>query len=226
MTKTIENLFRYLHVGTDLLVILLFILFFKRIRQDKGLFYIGLYCVCDLVFNLINNYNPSKLNNYLSAFFTFFEYSLFTYFIYINLINKKIKTIIAVLSTGFVLFIIVFDFVTKFQGFDSIPIGIESILIIIFSFYFLFEQMNDLSNLFVYSRYQFWVVIGIMLYLAGSFFIYILASHIKSDLLGQYWFLTNAFYSIMTSFFAIAFFIRGKNKNTNNNSFNSKFRLT
>ena len=225
MTKTIENLFVYLHTSTNLLVILLFLIFYKRIRHEKGLFYIALYCFVDLLFNFIINNKHIQVNNYLTAFFTLFEYLIFTCFIYLNLINNKFRTLIAVLSTAFILFIIVFDLLTKFQGLDSIPIGIESIFIIIFSFYFLFEQMNDVSNLFVYSRYQFWVVIGFMLYLAGSFFIYILASHISFEITLKFWFLTNVFYSIMAAFFAIAFFIQGKNKNTNNNSITSKFRL-
>jgi hypothetical protein len=83
--------------------------------------------------------------------------------------------------------------------------------------------MNDVNNLFIYSRYQFWVVIGIMLYLAGSFFIFILASHVNKDILNQFWFLTNVFYSVMNILFAIAFFICAKEKNKP--TINPKYRL-
>ncbi len=96
------------------------------------------------------------------------------------------------------------------KNIDSVPIGIETILILIYSFYYFYEQINDTSNLFIYITYQFWIVIGIMIYLAGSFFIYIFANHVDRQTLNQYWFLTNVFYVIKNILFVVAILIHVK----------------
>ena len=82
------------------------------------------------------------------------------------------------------------------------PIGFETILILIFSFYYLYEQMNDNQNLFIYSNYSFWVILGFMIYLAGSFFIYIFANQTQEAI--KYWYFTNIFSILKDLFFIIA----------------------
>jgi uncharacterized Tic20 family protein len=109
----------------------------------------------------------------------------------------------------------------KVRGIDSIPIGIEAILILIFSFYYLYEQMKDTETLFVYSRYTFWIVLGMMLYLAGSFFIYIYASQLPPNQVGKYWIFTNIFSILKNIIFAIAIFINASEK-ANNSKTNFK----
>jgi hypothetical protein len=55
--------------------------------------------------------------------------------------------------------------------------------------------VNDLtSGIFIYNKPPFWIIVGIMLYLAGSFFIYIFANQVETQILVQYWFLTYLFY--------------------------------
>lgn len=225
MAKTIENLFLFLHFSTNVLIILLYLLFLKRIKAEKGLFLIVLYSFSDLLMNVVLLNVSTTLNLYITALFTLLEYLLFTYFIYFAIKKKGFKMLMNLLSILFIIFIVIYDLVTHFRFIDSIPIGFESILILVFSFYYLYEQMNDVNNLFIYSRYQFWIVIGIMLYLAGSFFIFILASHVNKVILDQFWFLTNVFYSIMNILFAIAFFIGGKSKKKTQPPVVRNFRL-
>jgi hypothetical protein len=97
------------------------------------------------------------------------------------------------------------------KGIDSIPIGVETIIILIFSFYYLYERMNDTTTLFIYNTYQFWIVLAIVLYLAGSFFIYIFASYLRNnDEISKYWIITNIFSILKNIFFAIAVYINAK----------------
>lgn len=44
-----------------------------------------------------------------------------------------------------------------------------------------------------------------MIYLAGSFFIYIFANQLDQHILNQFWFLTNAFYCLMCMLFILSF---------------------
>ena len=93
---------------------------------------------------------------------------------------------------------------------DSVPIAIETILIFIFSFIYFFEQLNDTSQLFIYNKPSFWASFGILLYLSGSFFIYILANQIDFRDFGKYWMVTNVASIIKNIFFGIAIYVSAK----------------
>jgi len=70
--------------------------------------------------------------------------------------------------------------------------------------------MNDTTTLFIYNTYQFWVILGMVLYLAGSFFIYIFASHLRNYDIYKYWFVTNIFSIIKSILFCIAIYVNAK----------------
>jgi hypothetical protein len=54
--------------------------------------------------------------------------------------------------------------------------------------------MNNVDDQFIYNKFPFWVITGMLIYLAGSFFIYVFAAQVDKAILEEYWFLTNAFY--------------------------------
>jgi len=126
--------------------------------------------------------------------------------------NKKAKFLSIILALAFAIFFFIYSFLAKAAlGFDSIPTGVESIIILSFCFYYLYERMNDTTTLFIYNTYQFWIILGIALYLAGSFFIYIFASYLRNDgFLDKYWFITNIFSIVKTIFFCISIFIHAR----------------
>jgi hypothetical protein len=218
MAKTIENLFWYLHYFSDIAVLLFFISLIKKTKKEKGLIAIVIYCLVDLLINCLLLlpkslvYIPKKTFLYIGAFFTLLEYSTFTLVLWLSIRSKNFKKFVVISSVIFILTATFYNIRTNFLNIDSVPIGIETILILIFSFYYLYEQMNDTQTLFIYTRYQFWIVVGFMIYLAGSFFVYIYASQIDHDLLKQYWFVTNVFYVFMNSFFIIGILVSRKNK--------------
>jgi hypothetical protein len=90
-----------------------------------------------------------------------------------------------------------------------VPIGVESILILIFSAYFFYEQVNNPSVLFIYNDYKFWIITGMMIYLSGSFFIYLFANLIPKDQVGQYWSFIQIFVSLMNILFSIGLLVAG-----------------
>lgn len=213
MTKTIENLFWYLHYLSDVTVLLFFLCFIKKTKKEKGLIGIAIYCLIDLLINIplliaeSSFYIPKKTFLYIGAFFTLLEYLVFTFFLWFCIRNEKFKKFIIISSILFVLASTLYNIRTNFLNIDSVPIGMETILILVFSFNYLYEQMNDTKTLFIYTQYQFWMIIGFMIYLAGSFFVYIYASQIDHDLLKQYWFVTNIFYVLMNILFVIGILI-------------------
>lgn len=132
------------------------------------------------------------------------EYALFAGFIFSFIKNGAFKKVMIGASVLYSLFLPIYH--TYFEqggSIDSIPIGLETLLILLFSFYYFYEQMSDLENHYIYNRYHFWIIIGIILYLAGSFFIYIFANHVDKQTRNQFWFLTYFFYVVKNLFFLI-----------------------
>jgi len=107
-----------------------------------------------------------------------------------NIQNKKFKQVILALSLSFIAFQIFYFFdVKNKKPIDAIPIGIEAILLIIFCFYFFYEQLKKTVSP-IYDNFFFWIVLGLIIYLSGSFFIYLLSNTISSKELRSYWNIT------------------------------------
>jgi hypothetical protein len=207
MTKTIENLFVWMSAGSDVLIILLYLVNFKKISAEKGLWAILIYCAASVITNTIGDYVlPSNYKYIFYTFFTLLEYLIFSSFLYLSIASKPFKRAMLLFSVLFFLFVVGYLNFAKHGKIDSVCIGIETILIILYSFWFLYEQMNNTNNLFIYNKYEFWIITGFLIYLAGSFFIYIFANAMNDNFLIKYWFLTNVFYIIKNLFFGIAIY--------------------
>lgn len=207
--NTIESLFNYLAFYSDLLPVLFFLFFWKKSKSNKGLWIIFAYIGYDYLTNTGIVYLPSirPVRVFLYSAFTFVEYFLFAWFLYTVIKSKIFKKIIVSVSIAFIAFLIFYYLFAKAKSIDSIPIGIETILILIFSFYYLYEQIQDTETLFIYTKYPFWIIIGMLIYLSGSFFIYIYASYLPTKEIAKYWIFTNVFAILKNIFFAIAIIV-------------------
>jgi len=139
------------------------------------------------------------------------EFILFVGVLHINIKKERAKKALVFISVCFTIFYFSFTFLAR-EGyiFDSIQIGVETILILIFAYYYLYERMNDTSTLFIYNTYPFWIVMAIVLYLSGSFFVYISASSLGYAGIKKYWFITNIFSIVKSILFAIAIAMHSK----------------
>lgn len=86
---------------------------------------------------------------------------------------------------------------------DSIPIGIESIILFVFILLLFYEQFKIAKNTSVISSPWFWFSTGLMIYLAGSFFFNILVNNIDKKLGMEYWHVTYVFDAVKNLFFSI-----------------------
>ena len=55
---------------------------------------------------------------------------------------------------------------------------------------YLFSQFRAESSPQIFKQYHFWIIIGIMLYLSGTFFFNILANELDRAQLREYWHLS------------------------------------
>ena len=87
---------------------------------------------------------------------------------------------------------------------DTIPIGVETILLFIYIFIFFYDTLRSTKQVDIYNNFGFWIAVGILLYLGVSFFFYILANDMLIDEIDQYWVVTFIAEMIKNIMFCIA----------------------
>jgi hypothetical protein len=204
MTKTIENLFIYSATYTALLPIIFFFAF--SVTRNRIFQILVTYSSIEFATNITSLYLPDSKIVIIYAIFTIAEYLLLASIFYLLIHNILFKKIIKFSCFGFLFFSVIYPLVVHYNVLDTLPIGIETLLILSFSFYFLYEQMDEQSQILIYQRYSFWIVAAIMLYLGGSFFIYIFANQVDEQTRHLYWVFQNAFTVLKNILFFISIF--------------------
>jgi hypothetical protein len=212
MTKTIENLFIYSAIYSSLLPILFFLFYFNKATESKVLITAIIYSVIEFVTNITSDNVPMRTIILLYSIFTIVEYLLFAILLYLLIQNSVVRKILIWVSILFFLFSIIYYLNVHYKLLDSVPIGVETILVLTFAFYFLYQEMDIQSAVLIYQRFSFWIIAGIMIYLAGSFFIYIFANQVTSEIRHDYWVFQNAFTIVKNICFLISILIFIKNK--------------
>ena len=206
-SKFIENLFYYIVSFSYLLFPISFLIVAKKNNSSvpKIIAIYGLVCFCFLFYyDMI----PKNLKQSLQSAYTFFEYSVFTFIFWINYNSKKAKRIIIIISILFLSFQIFYLFTTKTKGLDSIPIGIETIIILFYIVYFFYQFSKDLSKAYIYNHSGFWISVGILIYLCGSFFFFILFSQLSREQKESFGVMTYVAEIIKNLLFVLAIFVQ------------------
>ncbi|RZJ60912.1 MAG: hypothetical protein EOO45_23885 [Flavobacterium sp.] len=152
--------------------------------------------------------------------YTTIEYLFFASFFYLSMKNKGFRRLILALSAAFVVFQVLFFINVKDDNFrlDTIPIGVETILLFIYTFCFFYENMKSSSDVNLYNSFGFWIAVGILLYLGVSFFLYILANDMNQQEIDLYWPVTYVAEMIKNLVFCVAIFMyRPKNHDPKKN---------
>lgn len=177
----------------------MFYLLFKRNSKGKALrvvlFYI-LYCIANEGLSFYLQSIQSESFVFLLYSFTVVEYSFFCYFLYLILPKRTIRKLIPFIWIGFIVFALIDSvFINGDVGFDSFTSGIESIIIILLSIYYLYIQLKGSTNLTIYSTFNFWVVIAFLIYFCGTFFLYLMTDsmHHNVSFQKQYFIINIAF---------------------------------
>jgi hypothetical protein len=161
-------------------------------------------------------YEDLGLNFYLLyRFFTIVGYSLVALFFYQNLSTSSIKKLI-IISYLFFLLYAIYDYLTSpTNSFDSIPSSVEAILIIIFSIFYLFEQIKNPKVFFIYTLDKFWIVSSLLLYHTGTLFLFIYAAPFFADpgFTQNYALINNSFLLIKNIIFSIGLLTKHKSHN-------------
>jgi hypothetical protein len=221
-----SKIFQDISVYSPLLPICFFLLFFVK-NNKRDIWVIFIYSLFAFITDrLLLNFKSSeypRLSFSILSLFTIIEFTLFTIFIYFSLRSRKIKSSILIVSAIFVFFSIIFYFLKLGnEKFDSVSASIEAILILAFCILFLFDNINTEPS-FIYEKYEFWIIVGMLIYLGGVLFLFIFSSSFTKDEKNIYWNINYSLNILKNILFAIAFFM--KKETTNNLTMQNRYNI-
>lgn len=205
-SKIIEKLFYNIVTYSYLVLPLTLLVFFRR-KLDIIPIIIALYGI--IFFSLLYTYDDltRAQKKIFQSSYTFIEYSFFAFLFWKNIKSPGFKKLIIGASIFFLVFQITYYFKSNLKRLDSIPIGIETIFIFIFIFYFFYEFSKRARAFYIYSHYCFWVSVGALIYLGGSFFFYILINELDQEQVDNFGILTYMAEILKNLLFTIAMFL-------------------
>lgn len=174
----------YISNFSDLLPLVFFLLF-KKNNNEKSLrviFYYVLYCIVNEAIGYYFYEIHFKNIFIVFAIYTVVEFSFFCFFYYYAMPSGGMKkAVLPIWGLFFTFSCIDFFLINQMNAFDSITSGVESIFIILLCINYLVVQLKGSNNLFVYSTSNFWIVITFLIYLSGTFFLYIMTENMIKD---------------------------------------------
>lgn len=181
----------------------MFFLFSKRNKERTlwVIFFYVLYCNLNelVTYYLFRNHINIDIDFILLALFTVIEFTFFCIYYYYALQTRFIRKALPIIFGMFLIFAFIdFFLINRMNNFDSFTTGIESIIIILLCIYYLAVQIKGNNSLFVYSTSNFWIIITFLIYLSGTFFLYILTENMmKSQSFRHQYVVINSVFNIL-----------------------------
>lgn len=180
----ILTIIRYISIFSVGLPLVFFLLFKIRTKEKslRVIFFYILYCVLnEIVTYFLQSRRPGTIFS-IYALFTIVEFSFFCIFYKYVLPKANPRKFIFAIWLVFTLFSVAdFFFINRMTGFDSFTSGLQTIIIIGMCVYYLFLQIRGRTDLYIYSTSNFWIIITFLIYLSGTFFLYIMAETMVAD---------------------------------------------
>lgn len=154
-------------------------------------------------------YEKAELLAY--SLFTIIEYTCLSYTIYCFFERPLFKKLVYVFACifGIVAASNLYLNLTAKEGlselYDSIPLATSGIFLIILCILSLFEEMQNPVIGFIYITYKFWIILGIMIYFAGTFFFFLNYTAINRTDKEIFWYVNWISIIFKNIFFSIAF---------------------
>ena len=173
-------------------------------NPKKALWLIFIYILCALFFDFFHEIE-SKEKNILNGIFTICEFAVFAYFFYLIIDIPFAKKIIPI-SSIVILAVLITTFIrADKKSFDSFSASLESVVVIIFCLIYFFGQISKPQTYFIYTVPYFWIVLGILIYMSSTLFLFILAGSLSQQELQKYWVITTISNIISNIIFGIGF---------------------
>lgn len=187
----------------------------KKLQSRVIFIYLAYSLLNDIITTIAVHFDSEDAIFIFNSLFTIFEHILILLFFINNFQSKRIKLFSYICSSIF-LIIALFALYKSFgnlenTNFDSIASSISSILIIIYSIFYLYERIQVPDTTFIYGTFEFWIVVGLMIYFSGTFFFFLQASSLSRNEYLLFWKINLVCNILKNIIFAIAFLQRKKN---------------
>lgn len=154
----------------------LLLILFQRNKSNLGgvlLFYFFYSILSDLFINKLSlKFLESEF--YAYRLFTVIEFLCFSFIIYKNLNSNGLKKVLYFSSLFFFLSIIIDLLTNSIENFDSLPAGVESILILFYCILTLYEQISTGKPLYSFPVL---FAFSLILFFSGTFFLFIMSQN-------------------------------------------------
>lgn len=147
------------------------------------LLYFSIFFVLNFFFEQSGSFLGIKLYYFL---YTLLEYLTLTFIFYYFLDNRTARRVIVALTVFFVVFLICFYLIVNIKRLDSFPIGIESIIVLVYTVLYFYNILKTASNESIIEKSSFWFIIGILIYISFTFFFNILANSLDREIINSY----------------------------------------
>lgn len=220
------DLYSSISIIATSLPLICFVIFLK---QNKSILPILIfsYCFYSLINELarhfgintllINNY--PKTDFYLLSTYTIIEYILLSTYLYILFRKKLLKRVLIIFSIFFLIISIgnlIFINHLAPGEIDSIPLAVSSLILISGSIIYFFESIQNPDVTFIYSKPSFWVVVGIMIYFSGTFFLFLQYENLSEIDKENFWIINMICFILKNIFFSISFILKPENQQISN----------
>lgn len=218
------DLYSSITVIATVLPIFCFIILFKRNKYLLSILIFS-YSLYSLINEVARNNGidsiisiPNK-DFYLLSTYTIIEYILLTSYLYILIKKSILKKILIFLSIVFLIISVgSLIFINQIVPgeIDAIPLAVSSLILIFGSLVYFFETIQTPEVSFIYSKPSFWVVVGIMIYFSGTFFLFLQYENLSDNDKRTFW-IINMFCLILKNiFFSISFILKPENQQISN----------
>jgi hypothetical protein len=180
----------------------------------RGFWVIFFYSIASLLSDgfLANSKWAADHKFFLWNLFTLVEYALLSYFFYLTINLRLIRLLIIVFSFAYLIAFISLNKTIHIQ-FNSFLSFINQVVILALCLIYFISKMKQTSESVDIFNPEFLIVIALLLYVACTLFLYIIANNLSPKEMNDYWIINNYSNILTNILFSTAFLLyRYQNK--------------
>lgn len=178
----IYKIIYYLTFASEILPFLVAIFHFKKLNKNLKIFgfYLGLSCLSDILSLIFNQFKISSA--IIFNVYSIFEL-IFVLFFLFQLVNMSLKNKRNLIIFSLIFFVQIFFSLSEnyVKTLNTYSWLFSNFVFVFFSFYALYKMIAN-DAILVYTREpNFWILIGIIVFFAGTTFVYLTYSTIFAN---------------------------------------------
>jgi len=186
-TQTVEDFF-YLTLVISYVAPLLLLGYMRGANDRVIVLTLIPYFLFFFLYNLFFDHLESSLGGQIYyLLYTLVEFFAFTLIIIKSDAALKFKRLCYTLAFLFLIYCTYRYFVKSEERMDSYEIALETCIILFMAIYFFYLRFKKVDEQYLYQNPYFWLMTGMLVYLAFTFFFNILVNHVDNEVIKNYY---------------------------------------